>query len=349
MALFSHLLPASLSAPETSTLSSGFARKFGSAFGLSYPALSTGRFILMSNLILFSLLLSPPLRTEHLGCPRLVGHIGFHSIPINCFPPVAQILPLSIDGIIAQIRMLPRANAQYWRNARTSWGNPRLVLAGVGVCTKSTRRVVDELRLAGKVAVLVGGLVLVVHVHALLSEAGFGVRRTGEVGGENSPAAGAVGCCTTGAARRVDIAGPHEPDVAWAEHGGGRVKHCRAQIFDAAECAEEGVLEEQAILKLDRVCGEAREEKVVVLGGRGVVEQRGVHGIASEHDDKIFRGKVFDVGAGDEFVQFAYQALLILGPADSVTIDGPQAPDTFLREGIIVVEFGDAVVGAAGL
>lgn len=131
---------------------------------------------------------------------------------------------------------------------------------------------------------LVGGAVLPdgVHVGALETPVGAGVRAAGEVGGQDAVVAGT----------RAD-----EPDEARAEHGGGGDDELAAEGLDGGEAGLE-------LLAQDVGHGRARgrdavEEEVGVVCHGGPVEDGGLAGFSSGHEGDCLGVLVLELGACD--------------------------------------------------
>lgn len=192
-----------------------------------------------------------------LGQPRRISD----SLPINSLPPSLgeSLLPADAAGtdtVIPKPDVFPGVEAQERGELDATGGKLVLLL----------RHALDlgilEPGAAG--AVLARG----VHVGVLAAPVGGGVRRSGEVGGEDG---------------EVGRGGLDEPDEAGAEHCRGGGDEFAAEGLDAAEGAFEVAAEVGG--HGVRVGGEVLEEEVVVVGHGGVVEDGGLGGLAGRGDE----------------------------------------------------------------
>lgn len=209
------------------------------------------------------------------------------------FPPPANIQPLGLalllsvdDAVVGSPDMLPGVEAQDGREA--GFGNAAIGLFGLFQTAigrdGGLLLVHPAVNAVGLGALAVGG----VHVDGLAAVVGLGVGRAGEVcrqQAEDVPARRGLGL--------------DEPDEARAEHGEGRDEELTLKRLDAAKVLLERLA--QQLWHLDGLRGQTVEEKVVVVRHAGVVEGRGVEGIASGADGQVPQG----VAAGADVVFLA--------------------------------------------
>lgn len=92
--------------------------------------------------------------------------------------------------------------------------------------------------------------------------------------------------------------------------------------------------------------GEGLEEEVIVVRHARVVEDAGVHRIASELVGQGLDVGIFNRFPCDELVELGDDHELVFGPGETIAFFGEEAGDALCLEGFVVSEGGDVVEGA---
>jgi hypothetical protein len=261
------------------------------------------------------------------GLFRFLGSALLHAVPINRLPEIVQVLALAVQAKVVNVGVLPGADTKHRCDACASRWNLGNILAVSAVGSECTKRG------GGRLVLLVRGSRRGVGVNALLAVAGFGERSAGGVSREDAPRALA--------ASALDILAPDEPDETRGEHGGGGVQESCAEGVDGAESLDQTLLEQVVAIQRRGFGAQSLEEKVVVEGHAGVVEDRGALRVARVLEEQRLVVHPLVGLTGQQFIQLLHHHVLVGCPSQADTGLAEQAGDTVLLEVFVVDQLGN--------